>query len=258
MTSTDPRVAIITGAANGIGRATAEMFARAGYHVVGWDLDAAAGLELVESIRAGDGSVEYATVDVTDADAVERAVATILAAHGRIDVLVNNAGILRDGMLVKVKQGEVVGKLGAEQFDAVIAVNLKGVYTCTSAVSPHMIARRYGRILNASSIVGLYGNFGQTNYVAAKAGVIGMTKVWARELGRHGITVNAIAPGFIATDMTKQMPPRALDEMLGHIPVGRIGAPEDIARAYLFLADPASGFISGTVLSVDGGMVLGT
>jgi 3-oxoacyl-[acyl-carrier protein] reductase len=246
-TINESRVAIITGAANGIGRATAEMFARAGYHVVGWDLAAEA-----------EGSSEYASVDVTDAEAVERAVATVIAAHGRIDVLVNNAGILRDGMLVKVKQGEVVSKLDAAQFDAVIAVNLKGVFTCTSAVSPHMIARRYGRILNASSIVGLYGNFGQTNYVAAKAGVIGMTKVWARELGRHGITVNAIAPGFIATDMTKQMPPRALDEMLGHIPVGRGGVPDDIARAYLFLADPASGFISGTVLSVDGGMVLGT
>jgi 3-oxoacyl-[acyl-carrier protein] reductase len=258
MTITEARVAIITGAANGIGRATAEAFALAGYHVVGWDLDADAGLSLVESIGANGGSGEYALVDVTNAEAVERAVDTIIAARGRIDVLVNNAGILRDGMLVKVKQGEVVGKLGAEQFDAVIAVNLKGVFTCTSAVSPHMIARRYGRILNASSIVGLYGNFGQTNYVAAKAGVIGMTKVWARELGRHGITVNAIAPGFIATDMTKQMPPRALEEMLGHIPVGRGGVPDDIARAYLFLADPASGFISGTVLSVDGGMVLGT
>jgi 3-oxoacyl-[acyl-carrier protein] reductase len=246
-TINESRVAIITGAANGIGRATAEMFARAGYHVVGWDLASEA-----------TGSSEYASVDVTDAEAVERAVATVIAAHGRIDVLVNNAGILRDGMLVKVKQGEVVSKLDAAQFDAVIAVNLKAVFTCTSAVSPHMIARRYGRILNASSIVGLYGNFGQTNYVAAKAGVIGMTKVWARELGRHGITVNAIAPGFIATDMTKQMPPRALDEMLGHIPVGRGGVPDDIARAYLFLADPASGFISGTVLSVDGGMVLGT
>jgi 3-oxoacyl-[acyl-carrier protein] reductase len=258
MTTTESRVAIITGAANGIGRATAEAFARAGYHVVGWDRDDAAGHALVESITTTGGSAEYASVDVTYSEAVERAVAKIIAARGRIDVLVNNAGILRDGMLVKVKQGEVVGKLGPEQFDAVIAVNLKGVFTCTSAVSPHMIARRYGRIMNASSIVGLYGNFGQTNYVAAKAGVIGMTKVWARELGRHGITVNAIAPGFIATDMTKQMPPRALEEMLGHIPVGRIGAPDDIARAYLFLADPASGFISGTVLSVDGGMVLGT
>jgi 3-oxoacyl-[acyl-carrier protein] reductase len=257
MTS-ESRVAIITGAANGIGRATAQAFARAGYHVVGWDRDADGGHALAEHIRADGGSVEHETVDVGDADAVERAVASVIATHGRIDVLVNNAGILRDGMLVKVKQGEIVGKLDPAQFDAVIAVNLKGVFTCTSAVSPHMIARRYGRILNASSIVGLYGNFGQTNYVAAKAGVIGMTKVWARELGRHGITVNAIAPGFIATDMTKQMPPRALEEMLGHIPVGRGGVPDDIARAYLFLADPASGFINGTVLSVDGGMVLGT
>lgn len=256
--TTEQRVAIITGAANGIGKATAEAFAGAGYHVVAWDLAAEAGAALVESITAAGGSADFASVNVGDAEAVEAAVAQVVATHGRIDVLVNNAGILRDGLLVKVKDGEVVKKLSPEQFDAVINVNLRGVFACTSAVAPHMIARGYGRILNASSVVGLYGNFGQTNYVAAKSGVIGMTKVWARELGRHGITVNAIAPGFVATDMTKQMPGHVLEAMVAKTPVGRIGEPADIARAYLFLAAPESGFISGAVLSVDGAMVVGT
>lgn len=256
--STERRVAIITGAANGIGKATAEAFAGAGYHVVAWDLAAEAGAALVHTITQAGGTAEFATVDVGSTEAIEAAVVSVVAAHGRIDVLINNAGILRDGLLVKVKDGEVVKKLTPEQFDAVIDVNLRGVFACTSAVVPHMIARGYGRILNASSVVGLYGNFGQTNYVAAKAGVIGMTKVWARELGRHGITVNAIAPGFIATDMTKQMPPHALADMVGKIPTGRIGQPDDIARAYLFLAAPESSFINGHVLSVDGGMVVGT
>ncbi len=256
--SNETRVAIITGAANGIGRATAEAFAAAGYHVVAWDLAKDAGAELVTAITSAGGSAEFAEVDVSSSESVEAAVAQIVAAHGRVDVLVNNAGILRDGQLVKVKGGELVGKMTEAQFDAVIAVNLKGVFTCTQAVAPHMIRRGYGRIINASSVVGLYGNFGQTNYVAAKSGVIGMTKVWARELGRYGITVNAIAPGFIATDMVKQMPERVLEGMIARTPVGRIGEPADIARAYLFLADASAGFISGTVLSVDGGMVVGT
>jgi 3-oxoacyl-[acyl-carrier protein] reductase len=256
--SSEQRVAIITGAANGIGKATAEAFAKAGYHVVAWDLSSEAGEALVHGIKAAGGTAEYASVNVGDEAAVEAAVANVIAARGRIDVLVNNAGILRDSLLVKVKDEQVVKKMTAEQFDAVIHVNLRGVFVCTSAVAPHMIARGYGRILNASSVVGLYGNFGQTNYVAAKSGVIGMTKVWARELGRHGITVNAIAPGFIATDMTKQMPAHVLEAMVAKTPVGRIGQPDDIARAYLFLAAPESGFISGHVLSVDGGMVVGT
>ncbi|MCA9681997.1 MAG: 3-oxoacyl-ACP reductase FabG [Myxococcales bacterium] len=254
----DKRVAIITGAANGIGRATAEAFARAGYHVVAWDLAEQAGAELVAAATAGGHSLEFAAVNVGSSESVEAAVAAIMAAHGRIDVLVNNAGILRDGQLVKVKGDEVVKTMSDEQFDAVIGVNLKGVFVCTRAVAPHMIAAKYGRILNASSVVGLYGNFGQTNYVAAKSGVIGMTKVWARELGRYGITVNAIAPGFIATDMVRQMPAPVLEGMVARTPVGRIGEPDDIARAYLFLADAGSGFISGTVLSVDGGMVVGS
>ncbi|MGH2541802.1 MAG: SDR family oxidoreductase, partial [Ardenticatenaceae bacterium] len=159
---------------------------------------------------------------------------------------------------IKVKDGEIVGWMSEADFDAVIGVNLKGVFNCTQAVAPYMIAQRYGRIVNASSVVGLYGNFGQTNYVASKAGVIGMTKVWARELGRRGITVNAIAPGFIATEMTRRMPEKILVTMVERTPVGRLGDPRDVAYAYLFLVSEQAGFINGVVLSVDGGVVVGT
>jgi 3-oxoacyl-[acyl-carrier protein] reductase len=252
------RVVIVTGAAKGIGRATAIAFATAGYHVVAWDRDEPSGLTLIDAITTTGHTAEFAKVDVADRDSVHAAVTSVIATHGRIDVLINNAGILRDGQLVKLKDGQLIKQLPEPDFDAVIAVNLKGVFLCSQAVAPHMIARTYGRIVNASSIVGLYGNFGQTNYVAAKAGVIGMTQVWARELGPHGVTVNAIAPGFVATEMVEQMPERVLASMIVRTPVGRIGTPDDIARAYLFLADPASGFINGAVLSVDGGMVTGT
>jgi 3-oxoacyl-[acyl-carrier protein] reductase len=256
--SHEPRVAIITGAANGIGRATAEAFAAAGYHVVAWDLDEHAGADLQRAITATGGSVEFARVDVCSSASVEAAVARVIEQRGRIDVLINNAGILRDAQLVKVKDGELLASMSDQQFQEVIAVNLQGVFVCARAVAPHMIRRGYGRIVNASSVVGLYGNFGQTNYVAAKSGVIGMTKVWARELGRHGITVNAVAPGFVATGMVEQMPAHTLAAMVARTPVGRIGEPADIARAYLFLADQASSFINGTVLSVDGGMIVGS
>lgn len=269
------RVAIITGAGNGIGRATAEAFARAGYHVVGWDLDERAGADLLASIAAADsaeslghpptgessarrGSAEFSRVDVRSRDQVEAALAQLIEQHGRIDVLINNAGILRDGQLVKIRDGELLASMSDQQFDDVIEVNLKGVFVCARAVAPQMIRRGYGRIVNASSVVALHGNFGQTNYVAAKSGVIGMTKVWARELARHGITVNAVAPGFVATDMVGQMPARVLEQMVARTPVGRIGTPADIARAYLFLADEASSFINGAVLSVDGGMIVGS
>jgi 3-oxoacyl-[acyl-carrier protein] reductase len=160
--------------------------------------------------------------------------------------------------LIKVKDGEVVGKLSEADFDAVIAVNLKGVFICTQAIAPAMIRQGYGRIISAASVVGIHGNFGQTNYVASKAGVIGVTKVWARELGKRGITVNAVAPGFIATEMTQTMPEKVLASMVDHTPVGRIGQPQDVAYAYLFLASEAASFINGAVLSVDGGLVLGT
>ncbi len=234
------KVVIITGGAAGIGRATAEGFTREGAKVVVWDV------------------TSDPKVDVTNRESVEAATAAVIAEHSRIDVLVNNAGIVRDAQLVKWKDGEVVSTMDDATFDAVINVNLKGVFVCTRAVAPHMIRQGRGVILNASSIVGLYGNFGQTNYAATKAGVISFTQTWARELGRYGIRVNAVAPGFIATDIIKDMPQRVLDSMAGRTPLAKLGQPEDIANAYVWLASDAASFVSGSVLSVDGGLVLGT
>jgi 3-oxoacyl-[acyl-carrier protein] reductase len=204
-----------------------------------------------------DGLVD-ARVDVTRPADIASAVATAIATHGRIDILVNNAGILRDAQLVKVKDGTLVGQMSEAELDAVLDVNLKGVFHCTQTVAPHMIARGSGRILNASSVVGIYGNFGQTNYVATKAAVIGMTKVWARELGPKGITVNAVAPGFIGTEMVRQMPEKILAGMVEHTPMRRLGEPRDVALAYLYLASDEAAFVNGVVLSVDGGLVVGT
>jgi 3-oxoacyl-[acyl-carrier protein] reductase len=242
------KVVVVTGAANGIGKATARRFAQEGCRVASWDMK--------------DGEAEpdgiFQKVNVSDSAQVNAAAAEVAARWGGIHVLVNNAGILRDGLLVKYKEGALLGSLSDEQFDAVIDVNLKGVFLCTRAVVPHMIAAGGGAILNASSVVGLYGNFGQTNYVAAKSGVIGMTRVWARELGRHKIRVNAVAPGFIATDMIAGMPDKIKQTMCDHTPLGRMGQPEDIASAYLWLASDGASFVTGTVLSVDGGVVTGT
>jgi len=241
------KVVIVTGGAAGIGKATARRFAAAGARVAVWD------------IKEGEGSEgTFQKVDVTDPAAVEAAVAEVFERWGRIDVLVNNAGIVRDAQLVKWKNGEKTGEMSERDFDAVISVNLKGVFLCTRAVAPRMIAGGGGAILNASSVVGLYGNFGQTNYAATKAGVISMTRTWARELGKHNIRVNAVAPGFIATEMAFSIPEKVLEGMVAHTPLGRLGRPEDIAEAYLWLASDAAGFITGTVLSVDGGLVLGT
>jgi 3-oxoacyl-[acyl-carrier protein] reductase len=173
-------------------------------------------------------------------------------------VLVNNAGILRDAQLVKWKDGQAAATMSDAAFDAVIGVNLKGVFHCTRAVAPHMIKAGGGVILNASSVVGLYGNFGQTNYVASKAGVIGMTRTWARELGRYKIRVNAVAPGYVATEILKAMPQPILDTMVAHTPLGRIGTTEDVANAYLWLASDQASFVTGHCLSVDGGVVVGT
>jgi 3-oxoacyl-[acyl-carrier protein] reductase len=242
------KVVIITGAAAGIGKATAGRFAQEGCRVASWD---------VKEGTAEEGGL-FQKVDTSDSAAVNAAVREVVARWGAIHVLVNNAGILRDGQLVKYKDGAVVGIMSDEQFDAVIDVNLKGVFICARAVAPHMIAGGGGVILNASSVVGLYGNFGQTNYVAAKAGLIGMTRVWARELGKYRIRVNAVAPGFILTDMVKTMPEKILQGMKDHTPLGRAGQPEDIANAYLWLASDAASFVSGAVLSVDGGVVTGT
>jgi 3-oxoacyl-[acyl-carrier protein] reductase len=259
MTDTStPRVAVITGGGNGIGRATARLFAEHGYAVAIWDMSEQAGQDTVQAIAAAGGVAVYHPVDVSQAASAVAAAAAVRERFGRVDVLINNAGIVRDAQLVKVRDGKVVGQMSEEQFDAVVQVNLKGVFNCTQAVVPFMIEQRHGRIVSTSSVVGLYGNFGQTNYVAAKAGVIGMTRVWARELGKYGITANAVAPGFIATEMVKSIPEKVMQHMIEHTPVGRVGQPEDIARAYLFLADDRSGFITGAVLSVDGGSVTGT
>lgn len=242
------KVVIVTGGAAGIGKATARRFAQEGCRVASWD---------VKDAAPEDGGM-FQKVDVANTAAVQAAVEEVTGRWGTIHVLVNNAGILRDGQLVKVKEGAVTGMMSDEQFDAVIRVNLKGVFTCTRAVTPVMIRGGGGVILNASSVVGLYGNFGQTNYVASKAGVIGMTRVWARELGKYGIRVNAVAPGFIATEMVQSMPEKILQAAVGHTPLGRMGQPEDIANAYLWLASDGASFVSGTVISVDGGAVTGT
>lgn len=252
------KTVIVTGAASGIGRATARRFAQEGARVAGWDVKADVGDEFVADMTAAGGEALYRQVNVTDSGAVEEAVAEVISRWQQIDVLVNNAGILRDAQLVRVKDGEIAGLIGEELFDSVINVNLRGVFTCTRAIAPRMVAQKSGVILNASSVVGLYGNFGQTAYVASKSGVIGMTKVWARELGRFNIRVNAVAPGFIATEMVATMPPKVLDSMRQHTPLGRLGQPEEIANAYVWLASSGASFVSGTVLSVDGGVVTGT
>ena len=257
-TASTPRVAVVTGGGSGIGRATALLFAESGYAVAIWDMSEQAGHDTQQAITAAGGVAVFQRVDVSQASSTVEAAAAVRAQFGRVDVLINNAGIVRDAQLVKVRDGKVVAQMSEEQFDAVVNVNLKGVFNCTQSVVPTMIEQRYGRIVSTSSVVGLYGNFGQTNYVAAKAGVIGMTKVWARELGKYNITANAVAPGFIATEMVKSIPEKVMQHMIEHTPVGRVGQPEDIARAYLFLADERSSFITGAVLSVDGGSVTGT
>jgi 3-oxoacyl-[acyl-carrier protein] reductase len=201
----------------------------------------------------------FQKVDVSNAASVESAIEETVRALGPLHVLINNAGILRDGQIVKVKEGAVASLMSGEQFDAVIAVNLRGVFVVTRAAAARMIlAGAGGVILNASSVVGIYGNFGQTNYVASKAGVIGMTRVWAREFGRYNIRVNAVAPGNIDTDMMKAVPEKARESLRAHTPLGRMGQPDDIASAYLWLASDAASFITGAVLSVDGGIVTGT
>jgi 3-oxoacyl-[acyl-carrier protein] reductase len=248
------RVALVTGGAAGIGKATAVRFAEEGARVVICDVNVEAGQALADSNEA----IQFFQVNITERQAVQAWVDEVVASYGRIDILVNNAGVLRDGLLVKMKEGELVKQMPEADFDLVISVNLKGTFNCTQAVAPVMSKQGSGVILNATSIVGLDGNFGQTNYVASKAGVIGMTRVWARELGRFGIRVNAVAPGFTLTEMVRQMPEKILDGMKGHTPLGRLGETRDIANAYLFLASDEASYVSGAVLRVDGGIVVGT
>jgi 3-oxoacyl-[acyl-carrier protein] reductase len=255
-TGLNGKVVIVTGAAAGIGRGTAKRFAEEGCKVAAWDVSADDGLAARLDELGGEGFFQQ--VNVTDVDAVEAAVAEVVEKWGGIHALVNNAGIVRDAQLVKYKGGEVVATMSDDQWEAVIGVNLKGVFNCTRAVTPHLIAAGGGAILNASSVACLNGNFGQTNYVATKAGVIGMTKTWARELGRYGIRVNAVAPGFVLTEILQAMPQKVLDSMVGHTPLGRIGDVADIANAYVWLASDAANWVTGTTISVDGGLVIGT
>jgi 3-oxoacyl-[acyl-carrier protein] reductase len=257
-TGLNDKTVIVTGAAAGIGRATAQLFAQHGARVSLWDVNEPGLRAAADDIASQHGRTDYAVVDVTDRHSVEAAIADLIADWGRVDVLINNAGIVRDAQLVKWQDDALVSAMSDETFDAVMSVNLRGVFLCTRSVVPHMIARGGGVILNASSVVGLYGNFGQTNYAAAKSGVIAFTKTWARELGKYNIRVNCVAPGFIATDMVRSIPQKIVDRMTAHTPLGRLGEPDDIAHAYVWLASDQAKFVHGAVLSVDGGLVLGT
>lgn len=249
------KLALITGGAAGIGLATAKRFVQEGARVIICDVNQQAGEAAVQELGV---AAEFSTVDVTDKASVDKWIQGVVEKHGRADILINNAGIVRDSLLVKIKDGELVKQMPEADFDLVIAINLKGVFNCTQAVAPTMIRQGGGVILNATSIVGIDGNIGQTNYIATKAGVIGMTKAWARELGRHNVRVNAVAPGFTATDIISSMPEKIIEGMKARTPLGRMGQPEDIANAYLFLASEEASFISGVVLRVDGGIVIGT
>ncbi len=241
------QVAVITGGADGIGKAAVKRFSEEGAKVIIWDMNEAKGMETAAAFTSEGAEVSFMKVNTADFSVVEAATNEVIKTFGKIDILINNAGITRDSTLKKMT---------TEQWQSVIDVNLTGVFNCTKCVAAFMTEKNYGRIINTSSVVALYGNFGQTNYVATKAALIGMTKTLAKELGRKGITVNAVAPGFIATEMVEKMPENILAGMRYKTPVGRLGKPEEIAAAYLFLASPESGFINGTILSVDGGVTI--
>jgi 3-oxoacyl-[acyl-carrier protein] reductase len=241
------KISLITGAAQGIGLATAKKFAQEGAVVVVCDIHAEAVNAAVAQCQALGAQAEGHTMDVTQRDQVDAVVAAVLARHGRIDVLVNNAGITQDARLQNMTQ---------EQFDRVIDVNLRGVFHCAQAVANTMVAQGSGVILNASSVVGIYGNFGQTNYAASKFGVIGFTKTWSRELGPKGVRVNAVAPGFIATPILSTIPEKVIAEMAQRVPLRRLGQPEEIANVYAFLASNEASYINGEVIEVSGGMTV--
>ncbi|MDA9218257.1 MAG: 3-oxoacyl-ACP reductase FabG [Burkholderiaceae bacterium] len=241
------KVALITGAAQGIGLATALKFAQEGAHVVICDIKQASVDAAVDAANALGVRAQGFVVDVTQRDMVDAVVADTLAEFGAIDILVNNAGITQDARLQKMT---------LEQFDRVIDVNLRGVFHCTQAVADAMVAKGSGVILNASSVVGIYGNFGQTNYAASKFGVIGFTKTWARELGPKGIRVNAVAPGFIATPILDTIPEKILAGMKSQVPLARLGSPEEVANVYAFLASDEASYVNGAVLEVSGGMTV--
>nr|WP_299344996.1 3-oxoacyl-ACP reductase FabG [Allomuricauda sp.] len=237
------KVAIVTGGSRGIGQAISELFAKEGATVIIVDL-LPQGAEVANGINAAGGKAEFHSVSVTDKAAIVSLFERVNREHGKIDILINNAGITRDRTLEKMSE---------EEWDAVIAVNLKGVFICTQAVVPYMKANTYGRIVSAASNVGLRGNFGQTNYAATKAGVIAMSKTWTTELGKYGITANAIAPGFTMTDMVQKIPEEHFKAIVASIPLKTVAQPIDIAYGYLYLASDEARFVSGICLTIDGG-----
>lgn len=242
MIKLDGQVAIITGGAKGIGAGACELFCDAGAQVILWDV--IDGEPVAQKIKERGGKVVYQKVDITDRVQVEKAVKAVLTLFRRIDILINNAGIIRD---------RTFAKMSDQEWDDVMNVNLKGAFNTCKVIVPIMREAQYGRIINTSSINGLVGAFGQTNYAVSKAGIVGFTKSLAKEVGKYGITVNAVAPGFIKSDMTDSMPDEVVQAGIAQIPVGRIGQPEDIAFAYLYLASPQASFVTAFTLSVNGG-----
>lgn len=241
------KVAIITGSARGIGEATALKFAAEGAKVVVCDLDLKAVDGVVARIVAAGGKATGFLVNVTDKASIAAMVQGVMDKYGRIDVLVNNAGIVDDALFRKMSD---------EQFERVIDINLKGTYNCARAVVDIMLAQNSGVILNASSVVGIYGNFGQSNYAASKFGVIGLAKTWARELGRKGIRANAVCPGFVETTILQSIPEKVMQSMVDRVPLGRLAKPEEIANTYAFLASDEASYINGAVIEVSGGMTV--
>ena len=243
----DQRVAIITGGARGIGREIALAFAREGADVALFDVNAEPLEQTANELRALGRRAEGFVVDVTNGAAVDEGVAKVLDKLGRIDILINNAGITKDGLLIRMDDA---------QWDRVLTINLKGTFLCTRAVAKHLLKQRRGRIVSIASVVGIFGNPGQANYAASKAGIIGFTKAVAKELASRGITCNAIAPGFIKTEMTEALPEEAKQRLLQAIPMGTLGQPQDVAQAALFLVSDAARYITGHVLVVDGGLAM--
>lgn len=241
------KVAIITGAANGIGLAAAQRFAEEGAKVVLADYDAEAGAAQEVELNKLGYEVKFIQVDVAKRDSVDALIEQTMDYFGQINILINNAGITRDAMLTKMTE---------DDFSSVLHVNITGVFNCTQAVVPHLVKQGHGKIINTSSVSGVYGNVGQTNYAASKAAVIGMTKTWAKELGRKGINVNAVAPGFTSTAMVAKMPETIINQMKSVVSLQRLGDPRDIANAYLFLASEESSYVHGHVLQVDGGIMM--
>jgi len=241
------KVSIITGGAQGIGLATAEKFAAEGARVVICDVNQDVISGVVNEFKQSGIDVDGFKADVTNQADISNMVNLVISRYGQIDCLVNNAGIVRDARMVNMTE---------EQFDSVIDVNLKGTYNCAKSVFPHMMEQQSGVVLNASSIVGIYGNFGQTNYAASKFGVIGMAKTWAREFGRFGIRVNAVCPGMIKTEILSDIPDKVLENIVSKVPMGRLGAPSEIANTYAFLASDEASYINGAVIEVGGGATL--